>query len=630
MRTRQSFVRGVRNTLRNPYLISICVALALGYLAYRPLLHAYSTVRIKSLTNDLLAQNLLDHSADELLQHAIPRLLSATGSKTPVSVNARWAADALNIYVIARAPVETIGSARAVSLMRSIPNNAIAKPPNTIVIDSVLLKQLLLTAYNEVMAKTEPLVVLDGRKDQDKAAYGLAVRDDALINWYRLSYLEDGRAFTENFRHLLNVADELIAATAKADKMISQPVYETQYAFALAPVIFHELGHLEDEQDRPFSSGARQLADTLSDAPRAAIRRAEEAADAYAMAAIQKLIAATPEKSKASDLEAASGTVKYLRDIVLDEAFEGFRGLSARHWLVTLHHKQCPASGRPGEWREFAHTGSIEHAYLNPLPVMTADEFELLRFRMGNGTKLSSHPHDLARSAAFGAAYQSDLIPEWLLDWKAIIGDSRAVLQAVEANDPKLLSRDVGTHMRRIEEPAGGIASGISYESLFMKVQDQMSFEPGVNCIRVTCLVGKFKGERRGSIEVIGSLENLKEARVVLPIFGNDPVGKAKGSDPTGYFFNMAYVFRLVANALGIETNANEKRIHPALESVSNFRADLLKCGSATLVLAAGTRIVELSTITAGDWVSIRVTPSTVRVQDDTIIDVTNGRRYSR
>jgi hypothetical protein len=37
------------------------------------------------------------------------------------------------------------------------------------------------------------------------------------------------------------------------------------------------------------------------------------------------------------------------------------------------------------------------------------------------------------------------LIPEWLLDWKAIIGDSRAVLQAVEANDPKLLSRDVGT-----------------------------------------------------------------------------------------------------------------------------------------------------------------------------------------
>ena len=116
----------------------------------------------------------------------------------------------------------------------------------------------------------------------------------------------------------------------------------------------------------------------------------------------------------------------------------------------------------------------------------------------------------------------------------------------------------------------------------------------------------------------------------MLPIFGNDPVGKGKGSDPTGYFFNMAYVFRLVANALGIEKAGDAKRLHPALESVANFRANLIKCGSATLILATGTLIVELSTITPGDWVSIRVAPSSVRKPDDTIIDVTNRARYAR
>jgi hypothetical protein len=611
-------------------------------------------------------QDLLSGSTafTQQVGEGLGRIVRMAAISKEVRVNQPYKASQINIYIVDRRQI-LAASPRMSPMLRTglsaLEDNAIALPPDIVLVDLAFAGKVLSNAVADLVMQLQMqdqdavhAKILDVLSDYDRIRAlrlekDLTGRDDE--TWIRVGFA--------NHRVVWPMMTEGLAK-AQLGAIFSS---------ALAPVVLHEIGHLVQGS---MGHAAELRQDTVKTAAYLAnqeTRKVEDAADAYALEhlrlylskvtavpanpgmplqewvktdpvpadgdAMQKLLGMSfsyfllevQRKSAGPRLEhlavAASG--KYFRDEVLAEALQGFRGFAAEDTLVRLYHKPCDLEGEPAAVI-FNDATALVKAERGLYPVFTASEWESLRAKFFSHVSGGTHSHNFYRAARLISLSGSTASDE------AVALDRGALFfPALLSNDPGLIEPDFKKRTR------------IPVERLLRLLNDQLLFEPAINCHRLTCRVGRFKPDPSGDpvsqafMEVISDSEGFVVfARFVFPLIVV-PLREWRSPEQTQQLQRQAVELttslRFVANAFGQEPkgpgadllqqgNAAARRrasdwynrvIHDPvtyIDRFTRFRASALACDSATETFTGPDGFnVEYRTLSPQHWIGVEITP---------------------
>ena len=515
--------------------------------------------------------------------------------------------------------IVALSSSRHVKrVLNTIKGNALAIPPDLILLDDKFVAELIAYVYSDVLGYYQSLEVsMNAANDpiatEQAALYGVAL--GVVGEYHRFRSLRQSR--TENYSEF---------APLQIDKYIDSAleVFEISglYELVLAPVILHELGHLESGEHGGYFEGWIEAAVSAYGEWQASRRLSlEEAADEYALGKISSLLRSIWSQGDVPGLDTWGKTQtlisvgKFMRDVVFLDSLDGFRGLKTEELMLKLDHRACDLDVPPGTEANsiFLDPDHIVWADRRYSPVLTHSEFDELRERTRQRVQNGSHPHHFLRvNALFDLIGNQSPFP---IDSSAL-GQTGEFLTAMYNDDPSKLS-----------VPVTGTGIGISVDDLLAPWGRDLSFQQGVNCPKGMCGVAytrditAFKammgdGDLNGFIEYLGPRSNPVLLRVVMPMFG--PRGQVDLGDPaflSPYLLAMGAIGRLYLN-LAEQHLPQQERTSPSTTSdsvpdssmeilgqYSSLRYIALQCGAISSRNLVGDRVVSIRTLNSqGLW----------------------------
>jgi hypothetical protein len=268
------------------------------------------------------------------------------------------------------------------------------------------------------------------------------------------------------------------------------------FSFTIAA---HEIAHLST-QDHELS-GWSSLEKFLDSVP--AIRDDEKYADEIAIQTVKSYV------ERLSPGEAyffRQGIIEFaetMRDLVLVEVYDGFRGLDARDVLMAIEEKYP----MPEDLKDlpFLNPARLERGQFNPAPTMTEKELrEIIERLRTNGSSLT-HQHLLLRAVALANAVGSEEISEGFdifMGYQSLLTttfSSREALQQISSGSGQARFKKTGT-------------MNLSYAQAMYSLEDDFEFEKAISLNEDECWVGY---RETGYIEICESRGNLRRLNYV-------------------------------------------------------------------------------------------------------------------
>lgn len=450
------------------------------------------------------------------------------------------------------------------ALLRAARRNAVARPPDLIVVDRALAAELMVGIHNDLIG----LANLLGAEVEDPAAQArLAGTMGTVATYLQLANLHAARVAGEP------LVDTLGPKAAEAWWRLPPDAFTDPgelLSLGFLPVLAHEIGHLRAGTDGGYAP-AEGLFARLTGA-----RRGEEEADSFAAAAVGRAVARVRAESGGRvDMRAAvrgqslAVLVKYLTDVLTVQAFGGFRGLRAEQLVTEVDHYNC---GEEEDWRTSIPLGrhSVRHAQPRALPLLRRAEHDSLRARIHVDPARRTHADHAARAERLASTAMRGLGIDYT-------GRSRHMMGL-------LRSFDDGTPWVDDDLPAMPLTRARVAEGLGPAVR----WEPAVGCARAVCEVAVLP-EGGGYLELIHRDGRVLSIRAVLR-FGA-VVTEADRQRRATYAL-------LITNLLMLSLDDLERFGGGALRA-------LRTCGVVSADIPAEGYVVSLRTVVPGEWLAL-------------------------
>jgi hypothetical protein len=610
-----------------------------------------------------------DAALAKQLESGLNRIARHAGIDRRIAINKPYDDEAINIYLLDVDGVDqeelATQSPQIRRLLGSLRDNAIAIPEDIIVMDAALVGKLFENAFADMMM----LLQKDGLNSDGENLIDI-LSDHHRIRTMRL------------YKGLLDARDDVWINEGYGGIRVFWPQVMARithaelgelFSASLAPLLFHEIGHLEDGTTGHLFPDLDELKKSAKDATQAytshlwgnRVKEIEDAADEFSIAKINAYLANIGTRAPAkgisvkqwvqrnptsdetefyrrlldmstvflldraqqTDIEhferlLVGSSGKYFRDEVLTVAFHQFRGLTAEDNLVRFYHRDCNVDGGEDSlaYNRFDDLVRGERGFY---PILTASDWEALRSRFFSHVSAGTHSHNFYRAAAIlGAA--GGMAPVSQVD--ALRLDRGAQLfGALMANEPETLEPDFGAATRLLES------------QLLSLLGEQMEFEDAVSCRKLKCRIGRFKRVNdipiasKAFVEVASNMQGrVVFARLVFPLFVV-PREQWNNPDHDKGLLRQALEFlvsvRFIQNAFGIELKSPEETAespdiwsdrmvrHPTnpVEKFLRFRMVVLKCKAASQRIEVPDNfVIEYRTLSDDRWISIEITPPVV------------------
>lgn len=521
-------------------------------------------------------------------EDAVARILSLSEISMSVSVNKVSDADlrffVVDIIKMMNEGVDGIGGLSAEQLR----NNFLVDRDGDIFVDRDFMSLILVNAFFDTFGFVQSFEMGQEALMQGYPidfVQNMVIVMGGINNLNRLATIRNLNSPPDNEWHPRNVADYVSQATQS---------FEMQdiLVMALAPIILHEIGHIQSGTQGYFLDGI--IRSYLS----SQVRQIEDAADNYAVEKLDRLLRNYSQSVEVFELvtmtQATLGTLKLLRDQVYFDAFEGLRGLGAEAYRSRVYYNNCvdhpETAALPINSFE-----RIDHILDLQFPKLTASEFASVKEGFLKSSSSGTHSHHFSRA----------------FDYAAVVGAHSPV--SVEGmfapSDPAYLAfLDDDPTKLPVLEVEGGL--GVSKDEFLENLTGAFQFEEAVNC-ESGCWVGKALDGGTASIEIVGPEENISEVILNARVSAIDT--GTSGDEAKDHVMTLGAMQRFFLNAHGntqemVGNEALDAFLQsPIFQAVVWSRAIALQCGAITTVADFGGLTHEIRTLDANGWLQVRV-----------------------
>ena len=597
-----------------------------------------------------------DFKHRKLLSAIFTRLGKSISPNQNVQINSPYKRDSINIYIIdLEDPFYKNKEKFAFEynhLLSALNNNAIALPPDIIFIDYALVGELLANAAAELVMK------LQSSPTHEALPKDIIKLDDlisTLADYHRYRNIRLVRGLTDSqdaywIKEGFNNKSDYWRVMLDKIQLAGLGAY---LAPSIAPIFYHEMGHLEqnttgklfDKAGEVIQDAEKLLSKLVTSIWNSKLKKIEDEADEYSNKQILRFLQWSKDNavddlrnlteikalfprvfaSRSSELDKLSNqmaayllirlryidrgtiekltiaaTAKYYRDLVIVNAFQNFRGIDAEDLVHKFYHKQC--DGTPLEFNLYE---DIERIHRGFLPILNSNDWENIRERFFNHVENETHTHNFYRASKLlqVIAKKENLNQALINNWR----DGENLFKALFENKPSLI------------EPTFRQRTNIKTEELVSFLSKNLELTPAVSCKKFNCQVGYFKsilGRKDSSayLEVVSDKQGyVVFARLAYKttIVPREEWGKPENKDAMlEQIENLAISLRFIGNAVGEKVKSNSPQ-SPLLQSFIDFRMDIAQCLAASGFINTdhGVRI-ELRTLTRDRWVSIEIMPN--------------------
>ncbi len=390
-------------------------------------------------------------------------------------------------------------------------DNFISLPPNVVCIDSRLLGLMIMECYNNLLGFSQAVgLLLDRLEEVSENVISDHLNSDYVEDAYSLNainmYLRLGniRAYKYDDRVWYS---ELDAVPPYIVETIQTLDVQEPYLFYFLPIVSHELAHLKygaNEIQGWFD--LKEYINQISE-----IMQEETKADERALETVRKYLAKlnATEEPKDFYIQSLIGFTEFLRDIVLSEVYDGFRGFNAQDILVSIEQKY-PMDVELQEL-SFSHPDRVERAFINAVPTMSKEELQGIISRLRRSTSSLTHQHLLIR----GYHILEELKDELSFDPTDLYFGYYELLSGIyewnETVDRNLLRE----HENDVKSTEG---MGISCGDVLYHLEDLFTLREGVSFGNEDCWVAECRMglKNKAFIEIIGPKDNIQKATLML------------------------------------------------------------------------------------------------------------------
>jgi hypothetical protein len=539
----------------------------------------------RALYETLAHNGLLEKRYDPVIRPVLGTLLAAIHHAAALNLNGPYSGSSVNVYVVGLSGQQLdpsrIGNPQVRLTLEALRDNAVALPPDIVLLDSRFLEHLVLNAWNQEMGVMLALNEKDARvaigTPQEEAEQVIALYG-AIADLYRFGNIRAWRSASTASGEQSDVrrVSDSLSANGASDMLL----------FALAPIFYHELGHLEQGTAGAYLEFVQEIAQYFASRRLLAI---EDAADQYAASALRQLVLQRHRQrvaradSDLKDYESMAATVMLMRDSVLFDVFDGFRGLPVEDQFLGFVHQDCrrhPETAQLG----FYESGKLASASRAYRPVLTAKELATLHTKFVKSAGSGSHAHAFIRGERITEALQ-ELFPENeradnFMSWYV------GFLKVMRAGDPVplqlpdfLYARVDTGYLARLSRVAG------------------IDWQPAVTCPANRCFVGTFHDGRPGFAELSGAT-----LRLVWPLWGDHPAQALASENADARERGLRLLLKIVGDLV------NDPAAVQAALDPERLIGMARKCGSVDLSFIANGTPVSLGTLNPQLWVSLLVT----------------------
>lgn len=376
------------------------------------------------------------------------------------------------------------------ALLRAAKRNAVARPPNLLIIDRVFIAELILNTHNDLTGLANLFGSTDSM-DLESDRYEQARTLGTIGTYIELANFRQARTSDRS------------AADSLAPQLLSGWQHEglgDAFYLAFLPILAHEIAHLRSNMSGQFSPVPAFAKSRLT---RRQLQQ-EERADSLALIVIARAVARLRSESQghtdvlvAAKAQSLGTLIKYLSDIVAFDAFEGFRGLHAEHTITDINYSNCFDSLASTEYPSLGDF-SVERALPRPIPLLLPTEYDSLRARIFTGANQRTHADHLIRAERLASAAWDTLGIDYTGRPKHLAG----LLRSFDDRS-NWVSESELTQLP------------ITRETALFGLESSLHFQRAIGCVSMECEVAILPNNG-GYIEIIRRANQMFSFRAVL------------------------------------------------------------------------------------------------------------------
>ncbi len=485
---------------------------------------------------------LIDNRYNTLITKVCSTVASAMGITESVLVNATYSSNDICIFVLnphlfQREDNKYRGiSLKSRRMIRECRDNFIYYEPNVVLIDSKFLSLLIITSYNSTTAFAQAMdtyMPFINEADSLARLLGINISDSTVTNLPEnissiIKTANDGLSTANNLDTYLRMGniqyyneedkwfqsgtywfENLDSSTASIAKHFSSDTLvldDSVDAFKdeeyLLPTIFtvssHEFAHhiISDYHIWDFSSfeGFRYYFESIFNE--------ELIADALSTFNILEYAESLKGLKQGIFLNGITDSAELLRDIVLVDIYNGFRGFRAQDLFITIEeHDPLPeyAKQAPFTWPD-----RIKYASWHPTPLLTIDELVGLMGKVRRKGIFSTHEELLVR----GYSITFNLAQEFPFFTNTFYGYEELLETPIRKKGDL---RDIYSKMSEHDAPSGR-GTGLSKNDVLNYIGDDFDIYEAISVKGNECWVGYSKESRKNILEIYGPGNNVLKA----------------------------------------------------------------------------------------------------------------------
>jgi hypothetical protein len=390
----------------NEYRINVWGIIALLLVVAALLLEQTVVLSDQALYERAVAGSRVTAPEIDFVRGAVQSIAKKAGEKRSLQVNGKFNKAAINVALVDRYDAPGLREVKRGFGIRAVSTN-------TLLIDSALVRDLLLASVNDMnyfsqfydsIGENEQNYLTPPEDGSDTPSRKSAATFGAISLQLRL----------ENFSRGYDVSDKYGAMIA-SELASSAPDMLPDYFIPFTFPISHELYHMRRDRKLALNASAEEIA-----------------ADEFAVGVVSRESAhyrTTPNIGFLRGQLLFVG-IRYLQDRVLGQLLHGFRGNDADAYLSALYHVECKYAKQILWPMRFNNPGTIRIGEYRNLPLMSDDEILAVR-RFLDQLQDAEHPNLLRRIISIADAIDAD--PILGPSARLVFTKSRALLEIHES-----------------------------------------------------------------------------------------------------------------------------------------------------------------------------------------------------
>lgn len=611
--------------------VSVSVFAAASAATALLLLIVLRTDRPQSLFRALSAYGYRTHRLDNALK-LYSAFRVAKGAQ-PLCVDASFHQGCINVLVLDHNRLlSSFGTSETThALAKPFLNNALAYPPDLIVIDEILPQLSIMGTFSALASAGTRISAGDP---------GMV----ATVSGLNIASIDNYQAFPllGQLDTLARARFEVIADSAAAilfsDSLTADGAGAGVHAgvYSIAILLEHEIAHLE-RHSTGFYNGPAGLPVLKWLSQRTA--REEAIADKLAVLRVGLYHYSDQQRGDEGIFTLLSpdgfGFLAYanmIEDWALYDGLDGFKGISAVDWGLNIRRPDCREHQRTRS-NDFWVEPWVDNVGRKVLPLLSHSDFDSLSSRLGHSRNFQTHRHNLVRADEIRSTLGFPLMGRSALDGRSsyarALVDRRPELAYAEpfydtVPNPTTLdsllsaiqstvrpaSRDTGTPIRYLP--------GVPMRRVLQGLGKLFSLSPAVTCPTTRCYVGV---PRTGSayVEIAGSQDSVSWIR--LKMDAHRPRARQE------FFSDSIYLqgFMTTVAVLALSSRTGHD-MNEAILQTGYLRDPLFQCGEGWRRIRQDGRDILATSLTARDWLEIEIRPP--ELYDNAGIDDSAWRRW--